>query len=127
DRVVVHGAVAVVVQAVASLRLRPKRLPASEAGRSGAGSRGAGIARRAGAGGVDAPAGAGGPDAGHIVDRAIAVVVDAVAGLGRQIGRASCRERAWQALIGGHGKTAGAARVLAVGQVGGRTAGLAEP
>src|SRR5439155_389272 len=127
DRVVVHRAVAVVVQAVASLRLRPHRLPASEALRTRARRAGAGITRPTGAGGVDAPTGAGGSDAGHVVDRAVAVVVDAVAGLGRPGDAAHAGASAGQALIGARRAPAAAAGVLAVGQVAGGAAGLTEP
>src|SRR5207244_3873208 len=93
-RVVVDHAVAVVVDAVAGLRLGADHLHAGEAARPGAGHAGAHVARGACAGGVHAAAAAGQAHAGHVVVLAVAVVVLAVPRLQRRADRARAHHRA---------------------------------
>src|SRR5205085_3982571 len=107
------------------------RLHAGEAARAGALRGLAGVASGAATGGVDAGVAAALAGARHVIDQAVAVVIDAIAALDRLrltalagARAAGAGRRAHLTIGAGH---AGGGGVGAVGRVARRAAGLAEP
>src|SRR5207248_2194103 len=125
--VVVDGAVAVVVDAVARLRLGADHLRAGEPARPGPGHAVARVRRGARAGGVDAAGVAGEPQPRDVVGLAVAVVVLAVARLRLLRQAADARARPHQALVEAERADVAAAGVHAVAVVPRRAAALAGP
>src|SRR5205814_2206794 len=126
--VVVHLAVAVVVDVVADLGGRSDDLHARQAVRPRPGGPAdAGVGGVAAADVAQVRLGAGRARARHVVDHAVAVVVEGVAGLRRLGDRADAGARGRHALVGARAAARAPAGVAAVREVPRRAAGLGDP